>query len=161
MKRYIVGLLALFGIAVAYAGTPQESYFSGAAPLSNTTIVGSTATTAGTASLTVSLAPGIVNGNACRNCFTDFTIQIPTTSIVNVLDGATTSFVLYGAGLGTTGTNTRSITRDHIGPMCFTAGNTTTINLVGSAGGAAANPQVVNYEGYTNCGGTNNAGPMR
>lgn len=163
MKKLLAGI-GLFGIALlgavtmSRAGTPVDTYFSGQFPFSNTTVVGSTQTTVGTANLRISIAPTTGSqGSACRTCFTKFFVQIPTTTILNVLDAATTSYVIDGAGIGTTGTNTVQVNEDHLGPLCLTAGNTVTLNSVATSGNAI-NHQSFSWEGYTQCGGANNAG---
>lgn len=158
-------LIAMFGLlfamgTLAYAGTPQEAFFSGQAPLSAATILASSATTVGTATLTLTVStPTVVNSAAGRNCFTKFIVQMSTYSVLTVADNLTTKWTLYGAGLGTTGVGTLTVNEEHLGPYCTTAGNQTVFTLTPTAG-LAANPQSINVEGYVTYGGTNNSGPM-
>jgi hypothetical protein len=166
----VVGLLFGFS-AISHAGIPVEAYYQGQAPLSNASIIMSTWTQLGgtgvQTTLTVSKAPGTVsNGGAnitCRNCFTRFLIQESTQVVTTILDGGTTDYVISGIGLGTTGVSTLSLPEDHLGPVCFTAGNTTTIIMTPSGGGEVENtaPLSVTAEGYTQCGGVNNQGVMQ
>lgn len=155
MKKMFMALGLLVGLAgVSRAGVALDQ---GAQPASyGTSIYGSTASVSSAVNLTATLAPGTVGGNACRNCFTKFIVQVPTTTVVTILDGATTSYTLYGVGLGTAGVNTITLPEDHLGPLCLTAGSSTMFNLI-NTGGASGNPQVINYEGYTNCGVSRNA----
>lgn len=164
MKK-LLGIMAMvLGLgAVAFAGTPQDQALPGQLPYSNTSIVGSTASTTSNANLSATVAPGSVFNGAtasCRNCFTNFIMQIPTTTVVNVLDGGTTVQYIYGAALASSGVNTLSENRDHLGPLCLTTGSSTTFNLV-NTGGVSTNPQVFNYEGYTQCGQPNQGGVMK
>lgn len=162
-------VLSLFGLlfamgTLAYAGTPQESYFQNQAPLSNVTILASSATTVGTATLTLTVStPTVINSGGSsyngRNCFTRFVVQLSTYSVLTVADNLTTKWTLYGAGLGTTGTNTLSLPEDHLGPWCTSAGNQSVFTIT-PTGGLAINPQSIMVEGYTTYGGTNNSGPM-
>jgi hypothetical protein len=158
----IVGVLLGFGM-VAFAATPQDQPLPGQIPYSNASIVGSTASTTSNANLTASVSPGtLFNGTSasCRNCFTNFMVQIPTTTVLNVLDGGTTVYYVFGTALGTSGVNTFSTSRDRLGPLCLTAGTATTFNLV-NTNGVSTNPQVLNYEGYTQCGQPNQGGVMK
>lgn len=167
MKKLLAGfglLGALFACAgVSHAGTPAEAFYQGQAPLSGTTILGSTAATVSNVNLVVTVStPTSTIGSgttSCRNCFTRFFVQVATTAVVSLADGPTTKWTIYGTALGTTGTNSLSIPEDHLGPWCTSTGNATVISVVNTLGNGA-NPQVVNYEGYTQCGGTANAGPM-
>ena len=163
MLKIVAALGLIAGIAaISHAGTPQEAFYSGQAPLSNTTIIGSTYSA--TSAVNISTTPAAVTcsgGSATfsgRNCFTKFFIQIPTTTVVSILDGGTTVQTILGSAIGTTGTNSLTLTEDHLGPMCHTAGNATTFNMVNTSG--VALPQVFNFEGYTSCGGTSNKGPL-
>lgn len=164
MKKIVALVGLLLGLSsVSYAGTPMETYFSGQSGLSNTTVIGSTASTVGTANLVAAIAPVAGAGAAsstCRVCLTKFLVQIETMTVVSILDGATTGYTILGAGLGTTGTNTLALPEDHLGPYCASAGNTLTINSI-TTNGITANPQAISYEGYTNCGGTANKGSMQ
>lgn len=163
MKRLIAVFALVLGLGVAarlsYAGIPMETYYQGQPPLSNKSIVISTASATGGA-VTMNVAPGTYNNGGtsqnCRVCFTNFFVQISSSANVNILDAGTTDYVIYGAGLGTNAVNTLSITRDHLGPVCFGSGDTAYI----SATAGTANPTSITAEGFSNCGGTNNAGPM-
>lgn len=166
MKK-LLGIIALvFGVvSLSHAGTPVEHFYMGQPPLSNTTIIKSTNTST-QVNVTMSVAPGTVsNGGSsisCRNCFTRFFVQESTNVVLNILDGGTTDYAINGIALGASGVNTLNIVEDHLGPLCFTTGNTTTFNaVVTGAFTGTANPISVTAEGYTNCGGTNNAGPMQ
>lgn len=159
----VVGLFLGLG-SFAHAGTPQETYFQGQAPLSGTTILASTAsvTSAGTFVLTVATPTAINYGGGTyngRNCFTKFVVQVPTTTVVTIADNLTTKWTLYGIGLGASGVNTKDLIEDHLGPWCTAAGDQTVFTLT-NTGGISTVPQAINVEGYTTYGGTNNAGPM-
>jgi len=169
MKKLFMRLGLMFGVAfavlsVAHAGTPQEVFYMSQPNLSNTTIIGSTASANANQTFSATVAAPTCNAGSStfsgRNCFTNFIIQIPTTTVLSILDGATTSYTIYGAGLGTSGVNTLQINRDHLGPICTTAGNSTTFNLVNGTS-VVGSFSSFNYEGYTNCGGTANKGPMQ
>lgn len=165
MKKW----LGLFGLllglsAVSYAGTPQENLYMGQAPLSGSTILASSATTVGTATLTLTVStPTAINSGGGtyngRNCFTRFVVQMATTTVLTIADNNTTVWTINGAGLGTTGTNTLSLPEDHLGPFCTAAGDKTVFTLT-PTGGNAGNPTTINVEGYTTFGGTNNQGSM-
>lgn len=159
MKRLLAVFSMLFGLAmVSYAGTPQETFFQNQFPFSNTTIWGSTASVTSAVSLTKTVAaPTCANGASGRNCFTNFIVQIPSTTVLTILDGATTNYTIYGSAMGTTGSATLQFNREHLGPLCSSVGNSTMFNLTGT-GGVSTNAESFNYEGYTNCGGSNNAG---
>ena len=169
MKR----LLAVFGlllgfIAIGHAGTPQENGqvpFQ-SAPFSGATILTSSATSIIASGLTLNVStPSVINsgGQAIngRNCFTKFVLQIATYSVVTVADNNTTVMTIYGSGIGTTGINTLTLSEDHLGPLCTAAGDRTVFTLTNNGAPAlAGNSQVINVEGYTTYGGTNNSGPM-
>jgi len=169
MKKLIAGLGVFFGLSVmagiSRAGIPVENYYMGQSPLSNTSIVISSASTNGTASLSMSVSPASQSSGggtySCRVCFTNFVVQIESTTVVTILDAGTTDYTIYGAGIGTNAVNTLSINRDHLGPVCFGAGDTAYIKATVGTGDAAGNPQSIIAEGYTNCGGTLNKGPMQ
>lgn len=163
MEKWL-GLLGLMLClsAVSHAGTPQENLYLGQAPLSNTSIWSSTASVTSAVNLTAAIAPAAGAGaasTACRVCLTKFIVQIPTTTVVSVLDGATTNYTLYGLGLAASGVNTIVFPEDHLGPLCAAVGDTINVNLINTGG--AAVPQSFNYEGYTTCGGTANKGSMQ
>ena len=168
MKKYIAVLALMLGLAaVSRAGTPQENGMepNQVGPYSGATIFTSSAATGsnGNISLVVSTPTAINSGGATisgRNCFTRVLIQVSTVAVVTVVDANTTKWTIYGAGLGTTGTNTLSLPEDHLGPLCTAVGDQTVFNVTNTAG-ASVNPQVVAVEGYTTYGGTNNAGPMQ
>lgn len=164
MKKYLALFGLLFGLAgLSYAGTPQETYFSGQGPLSGTSIYASTAsvTSVGTYTLTVA-TPTAINGAPGRNCFTRFFVQIPTTTVVGIANNTTTLWTINGLGLGSSGVNTLQIIEDHLAPFCTTAGNSTVFTLTNTLG-SSLNPSIINVEGYVTYGGgsTNNAGSMQ
>lgn len=166
MKKLLGILGLLFGFAtIGFAGAPQEQPLPGQLPYSNSTVAVSTASTSSVPNLTVTVAPGtIFNGASvsCRNCFTNFTVQIPTTTVLSVLDltTGTTFYSINGLGLGSSGVNTLSVPRDHLGPLCGVVGNSTQFNMVNTSG-APGLPQVLNVEGYTVCGTPNQGGVMK
>lgn len=147
---FVVVILASL-CKLSHAGGSQATFYSGQPPLYNTEIIGSSVTTLGTANLTVALAPGTVSGSSCRNCFTKFFVQIPTTSIVTILDSGTTVQTIDGQGLAASGVNPYLLNYDNQSPMCLGFGNTTTINCV-TTSGVTTNHQVINYEGFVSCG---------
>lgn len=168
MKKWLALVSMLFAIcSISYAGTPQESgsvpFQIG--PLSGTTILASSATTLGTATITLTVStPTVVNsgGGAYngRNCFTKFVVQMSTMDVLTIADNATTKWTIYGAGIGTTGTNTLVLPEDHLGPYCTSSGNQSVFTITPTAANAG-NPKVIAVEGYTTYGGTNNlGGPM-
>lgn len=166
MKK-LLGMLGLvLGLgAVAFAGTPQEQPLPGQIPYSNTTISVSTFSTASNVNLSMTLAPGtLYNGvsASCRNCFTNWFVEIPTTTVVSFLDlsSGTTFYTIDGQGLASSGVNALSSPRDHLGPLCGSAGHSTQINLVNTTG-VSTNHQLANVEGYTQCGQINQGGLMQ
>jgi hypothetical protein len=165
MKKCLVMLGLLLGLAsVSHAGTPQENYYNGQAPLSGLTILASSATTVGTATLVLTVStPTVVNSGGGtftgRNCFTKFVVQIATTSVLTIADNLTTKWTIYGTAIGTTGTNTLVLPEDHLGPWCTAAGDQTVFTITPTAGNAG-NPEAIDVEGFTTYGGTINSGPM-
>lgn len=165
MKKVLAVVGLLFGLAtMSHAGAPQETLFQSQPPLSNATILASTASTVGTATLTLTIStPTAINSGGStfngRNCFTRFLLQVSTASVVTIADNLTTKWTIYGAGFGTTGTNTRDLVEDHLGPFCTSTGNQTVITVT-PTNGFAVNAQAINVEGYTTYGGTNNSGQM-
>jgi len=164
MKKWFALFGLLLGLSsMVYAGTPQENFYVGQAPLSNTSLWTSTASTNASSNLTLAVAPAAGAGataSQCRVCATKFIIQIPTTTVVSILDGGTTNYTIFGVGLGTSSVSTLVLPEDHLGPLCASTGNTMNINLVNTAG-LSTTPQAFNFEGYTTCGGTANKGPMQ
>lgn len=166
MKKYLASLMVVMGMAaVAYAGTPQETYYMGQPPLSGTTILASTASTSSNGNFTLTIATPTVlysGGGAYqgRNCFTKFVVQVPTTTVVTIADGDTTKWTIYGVGLGASGVNTKDFVEEHLGPWCTSVGNKTLFTLTNTSGVSTV-PQAINVEGYTTYGGTLNAGPMQ
>lgn len=164
MKKLLAGLGLLFAlVVVGHAGTPQEVYFVGQNPLSGATILASTASTTSNGNFTLTIAtPTVINSGGStyngRNCFTKFVVQIPTTTVVTIADNNTTKWTLYGLGIGASGVNTLTLTEDHLGPWCTSAGSQTLFTLTNTNGLAV--PAALNVEGYTTYGGTNNQGPM-
>lgn len=166
MRKLLAVVGLLFGVvSLSRAGTPQENYYQGQAPLSGATILASTASTTSAGAsiaLTVSTPTAINSGGSTytgRNCFTRILVQMSTSTVLTIADGTTTKWTIYGAGLGTTGTSTLSLPEDHLGPFCTAAGDQTLFTLTNTAG-LSTNPESVNVEGYTTYGGTQNAGPM-
>lgn len=165
MKKVLAVVGMLFGLtALGFAGTPQENLYSGQASFSNATIITSSFTTLGTQTVTLTVStPTVINSGGSsyngRNCFTKFIVQMSTYSVLTVKDNNTTVWTLYGAGLGTTGTNTITLPEDHLAPFCTTAGDQTSF-VITPTSGLVGNPEAVEVEGYTTYGGTNNAGPM-
>ena len=167
MKR----LLAVFGlllgfVAISHAGTPQENLYMSQPPLSGTTILASSATTIGSANLTLTVStPAVVNSGGGtfngRNCFTKFVVQMSTYSVLTIADNQTTKWTIYGIGLGTTGVSTISLPEDHLGPWCTAVGDQTIFTLTSSANSIATQSESINVEGYTTYGGILNAGPMQ
>lgn len=159
MRKLLAVAVLMCGVyGLSHAGTPQETYFQSQFPFSNVSIVGSTVSVSAAVSLTKTVAaPTCPNGASGRNCFTNFIVQVPTTTIITFLDGTTTTYSLAGVGLASSGVNTLQINRDHLGPLCTSVGNSSSFVLT-ATGGVSTNPQGINYEGYTNCGGSNNAG---
>lgn len=167
MKKYLALIGLMLGIAgVTHAGTPQEN---GQLPFqtasfSGSTILTSSASTSGTATVTLVVStPTVINSGGGtytgRNCFTKFVVQLATTTVMTVADNNTTVWTVFGSGIGTTGTNTISLPEDHLGPFCTAAGDRTVFTLT-PTNGLAANPSSINVEGYTTYGGTLNQGPM-
>lgn len=143
MKKIIIacGMLLLGGVLRAAVPldqnpqNPQEANW-------NTTLLGNS-----TGFLTLP-ALSKVSGSTTysgRNCITNLILQMTTAATFYLLDGNTTSYVIYGAGLGATGPATLSVNRDRLGPICGTAGNTMSINMQPASTGV----DVANYEGYT------------
>lgn len=169
--KSMLRLMAMLGFvagisALGHAGTPQENgqVPSQTASFSGTTILTSSATTSGTATVTLTVStPTVINSGGGtyngRNCFTRFVVQMATTTVLTIADNATTVWTVNGAGLGTTGTNTIVLPEDHLGPFCTAAGDKTVFTLTPTAGNAV-NPTTINVEGYTTYGGTLNSGPM-
>lgn len=164
MKKALAVIGMLFGLgAVAFAGTPQENLYMSQAPLSNATILASSAATTSAANitLTISTPTAIPSGGGTytgRNCFTKIIVQMSTATVLTLVDGATTKWTINGLGLGASGVNTLTLTDDHLGPLCTLAGDQTQFTLTSTTGGAV--PQSINVEGYTTYGGTLNQGPM-
>lgn len=166
MKKALAVFGMLFGLASAgFAGTPQEVFFQGQNALSGATILTSTASTTslGSSIFTLAIAtPTAINSGGTsysgRNCFTKFVVQIPTTTVITIADGAVTKWTIYGIGLGTTGVTTKDFVEDHLGPWCTATGNATTFVLTNTGGNAV--PAVLNVEGYTTYGGVLNQGNM-
>lgn len=165
MKRVLAVLGLLFGVAgFSHAGIPVENYYMGQPGLSNTSINVSSASTVGSANLTITVvnSSSTIGGGTtgCRICFTKYVAQISSTTVFQVLDGGTTIYTIDGADSGVTPPSTFILPEDHLGPMCLTVGNTALIKATQTATGNA-NHTVINAEGYTYCGGTANAGPMQ
>lgn len=143
MKKIIIacGMLLLGGILHAAVPldqnpqTPQEANW-------NTTLLGNS-----TGTLTLP-ALSKVSGSTTfsgRNCLTNIILQMTTSATFYLLDGNTTSYVIYGSAVGAQTSNTMQINREHFGPICGTSGNTMTLNMQPASTGV----DVANYEGYT------------
>lgn len=161
-------LLAVFGltlglVGISHAGTPQETYFQGQAPLSgNTILVSSASTSSANITLVVSTPTAVNSGGGTytgRNCFTRFVVQVSTAATFTVKDNNATVWTFYGLGIGASGVNTLSLPEDHLGPLCTAAGDQTSFVITNSAGSNL--PESINVEGYTTYGGTLNAGVMQ
>lgn len=165
MKKVLATFSLLLGfVSLSHAGTPQENYYQGQAPLSGATILASTssASSVGTFTLTVSTPTSINSGGSTytgRNCFTRFVVQVPSTTVISMKDNSNTVWTLYGVGIGASGVNTLQIAEDHLGPWCTAAGDQSVFTLV-NTGGSSTVPLSFNVEGYTTYGGTQNQGPM-
>jgi hypothetical protein len=143
MKRIIVlcGMLLVGG--VLHAGTPlDQGAQTYAGPYSNTTLLGNSTGFFTLPAVSKSSGGTTYSG---RNCLTRIIAQLSTSSTFYLLDGNTTSYVIYGQGLGSSGVNTLNVSEDHLGPLCGTAGNTMTLNLAP----ASTSGNVVDYEGFT------------
>ena len=164
MKRLIAVFGLLFGMAaISHAGIPQETYFMGQGPLSNTTVQGST-WTATSPNVTL-VSPTCTYGSssyAGRICLTKEVVQLSTAAVFYALDAGTTVQYVQGFALSgsttATGSNTLSLPRDHLGPICFGAGDSVQLSVVGTAVSTLNN--VINWEGYTACGEVSNKGQV-
>ncbi len=99
---------------------------------------------------TMTFNGGVSNSTyTARNCLTDISIVISSSSTFYVLDGNTTSYAIPGAGLQPY-SNAPSVNWnkhwDHTGPLCGTAGNTMTLSIAGTGG---SGPNAVSADGYT------------
>jgi len=166
MKKYLGLVALLMGLSgLAFAGTPQETFYQGQAPLSGTTILASSvsATSNGTFTLTVG-SPTVINSGGGtytgRNCFTNIGVQVSSTTSFTITDAGVVKYQINGLSLTSTGSFLHQITREHLGPLCMSANQQTVFILANTAGNAAL-PTSINVEGYTTYGGTNNAGPMQ
>lgn len=164
MKKYLALVALMFGLAgAAMAGTPQETFYQGQAPLSGTTINRSSTSALGTATVTLTVAaPTAINSGGGtyngRNCFTNWDVQMGSYTILTIQDGSTEVKRTYGLQISSTG-GTQQYNRDHLGPFCTSANAATVFTLTPTSGNPAI-PHGINVEGYTTYGGTNNAGPM-
>lgn len=155
MKKLLaaVGLLGLM-FGVSQMGRAGVALDQGAQPASYHTAIFASSATAANVNISL-VAPSVSSGGqTCQNCFTKWVVQEGTYTILNVLDGGTTVYVIDGAGLGASGINTHISSEEHLGPFCMTAGNATTFNAVTTNG--SNNHTVINYEGYTFCGPSRN-----
>jgi hypothetical protein len=163
MKKLILagGLLCaiLLSFGKAHAATPLDQAGQNAqGPYWNTTLLASSAP-ASSFNATI-IFPALTKSSGgqtinARNCLTRLVLQMSVGTTFYLLDGGTTDYVIYGFGLGTSGTNTLNLAEDHLGPLCGTAGNTMTLSM--PAPGANTPDNVINAEGYTFAGYTNNA----
>lgn len=155
MKKWLMFAGLLFGLStLSYSGTPVESYYSGQAGLSNTSIYGSSSTVNNIALPVV--PPACASGQVARNCFNKIQLGLTVGASYYALDGGTTVQFLVGGQIGSSG-GIHTFTDEHLGPLCLTSGQTTTFKVTG----AAPPSNFINYEGFTNCGGTDNAGVMK
>lgn len=153
MKKLLVACAMLFFVGKLHAAVPTDQITTGNA-IQNTTIWGSSVAVSGGAAqlvfpaTTKTVGSSTING---RNCLTNLTVQLSVNSTFYIIDGGVTSsatnYVLFGTGLGTSGTQTRDVTRDHLGPICGSAGNALTV-LIPAPGVATVNNQI-SAEGYT------------
>src|ERR1700683_5644906 len=128
MKKYLVALGLLVGLAgISRAGTPQETYWQGQAPLSGTTIIASSSTASGsTGAFTLTVAtPTVINSGGGsyngRICIKKFVIEVSSVATVTIKDNNTSDWTLYGAAIGTNVANTLQLTDDHLAPFCITS----------------------------------------
>lgn len=165
MKKVLAVFGMLFGFAcISHAGTPQETYFQGQAPLSGTTILASSAAVSGGAFTLTVATPTVINSGGStytgRICITKFVLQVSSVAVVTFNDNSTAKWVLYGGALGTGNTNTLVLSDDHLAPWCIAAGDQLSVAITQGSGAATTAQQSVAVEGYSTYGGTENQGPM-
>lgn len=151
MKKLFASMLLLAGLlalpTLSHAGVPLGPRSDGQAY--HSAVYGSTATASGTTGVTAVLAPG----SGFQNCFTRIEVQLNSNSTFYMLDGNTTSYAVYGIGLGMAGGATNypttpiAVPENPLEPYCLSSSVSTTLSLQGTG---AAN--VINYEGYTTAG---------
>lgn len=160
MKKILLTLGALLAGAQLYAATPLEQAGQvNQGPYSNTTIIGSSAPASGSAGTIIFPVVTKTSGGQtiqCRNCLTRVMMQLSVGTTFYLLDGGTTDYVVYGIGLGASGTNTHILSENSIEPLCGTYNNSMTLSI--PAPGTATANNVINAEGYTFCGYANNSG---
>lgn len=165
MKKYLSLVALLFGLSgAALAGTPQTTQWQGQAPISGTTILASSTSALGTATVTLTVAaPTAINSGGGtyqgRNCITNWDVQMASYTILTVLNGATEVKRFYGSAVSSTG-GTIQFNRDAFAPFC-TSQNSATVFVLTATLGNPTIPQSINVEGYTTYGGTNNQGSMQ
>lgn len=100
---------------------------------------------------TMTFTNGVSNSTfSARICITDITANLSSNSTFYLLDGATTSYVVYGAAnLPFSGAAASVWTKhwDHLGPWCGTAGNTATLLI--PIPGVATVLNAISVDGYT------------
>lgn len=167
MKRLFAVAALLVGLgSLVHAGAPKEQPLPPQAPYYNTQILGSTATQVAAVGTTVTISalPAFNSGGATYNfqtCFTRFIVQMSTCAAFTFQDGpvatSTTSWTIYGEGIGTTGVNTITLPEDHLGPICGQPGNPVSLSIstftaLSGAGGACGAGNAIDYEGFTTGG---------
>lgn len=143
MKKILMacGMLFLSGILRAAVPldqnpqTPQEANW-------NTFILGNSTGVFTLPAVTKTSGSTVFPG---RNCINGLILQMTTSATFYLLDGNTTSYVVYGGGLGATGPTTLQVVRDRFGPICGTPGNTMTLNMQPASTGI----DIADFEGYT------------
>jgi hypothetical protein len=160
-KWFLLAAILAFGSFVGLrkinAGTPQEQGAQLSGRFFHSAIAGSTTTTNGVPIQFSIAAPSQSTSGgqtiSYQNCFTKFLVQISSLSVFQVYDGATTTVPvinLFGSGLGSGASNTISLPEDHLGPLCTSLNNATTIVIsTGSSGSVTNQNQGVSWEGYT------------
>jgi len=166
MKK-LLALITFVGLFAAakplFAGTAlDQAGQNNQGPYTNTSIfTSSNPTSGGAATITLTTTTKNSSGQTinCRNCLTRIILQMSVGTTFYLIDGAatvgTTNYVVYGAGLGASGTNTLNIVEDHLGPLCSSGPNMT---LTMPAPSVNTVNNVINIEGYTYCGYANNSG---
>lgn len=143
MKKLLMSSALLVGVwAVVHAGLPldqnsvnnQEAFWD--TPLQ--------AVSTGTVVLPVITKYSGGTTYSGRYCFTNLTIELTSASTFYLLDGGTTAYAIYGAGMATN-PGIIQVNRERLGPLCTTAGNTATISVLP----VNTLNDLVGYEGYS------------
>jgi hypothetical protein len=137
MKKLLVMVSMLFLGALARAGVPiDQSPTNYQGPYWDSTLYISSVAASGQS--LVSTFTAVTKGQSgytasARICLTKLILQMTTGTTFYLIDGSltagTTIQTIFGAGLGSSGTNTLVLTEDHLGPLCGTAGNALTLNM--------------------------------